>query len=121
MNTQSKTAAPALPKASKAETLDERNARLSGGFDRQLEPKPEDYPASARMTPPAEQLNPSLSQAVGNALPPAQGGADDSLREAITDGAEQAQDITTRGHELATHIASKRAELNDLEAEAARQ
>lgn len=32
----------------------------------QQEPKPEDYPASAKITPPAEQINSTLSMAVGS-------------------------------------------------------
>ncbi len=46
--------------------------RADGEGTRQLEPRPEDYPAAAKVTPPAEQLNPALSQAVGAASVPAQ-------------------------------------------------
>jgi hypothetical protein len=43
-------------------------SNLEGGFGtRQREPRPEDYPRAAKVTPVAEQLNTAASQCVGHA------------------------------------------------------
>jgi len=43
--------------------------RDDAGGTRQTEPKPEDYPAAAKVSPPATQINTSASQAVGEPAP----------------------------------------------------
>jgi hypothetical protein len=58
--------------------------RADGGGTLQYEPKPEDYPAAAKITPPAEQLNGSLSQAVSQA-------SDSKLSAQLGTAAEEAQ------------------------------
>jgi hypothetical protein len=70
---------PAEPKGIKtdpqAQAEEDAGVRLPEGGTRQREPKPEDYPPSAKVTPAAEQLNTANSQVVGHAAPPEQGGA----------------------------------------------
>lgn len=76
----------------------------------QREPKPEDYPASARVTPPLEQLNPALSQAVGAI-------GDGDVTEALEDGIAAHEKNAAKGRKVAHEIADLRQQLADKLAE----
>lgn len=81
------------------------------GTFRQSEPHPEDLPASARVTPPAEQLNSALSQAVGQIGNPAH----DPASDAIAEGIARHRESVAEGYEKAHRIADLKAELRELE------
>jgi len=65
--------------------------RPGGEGTRQVEPRPEDMPADAKITSVASQLNPATEQAVGE--PPAAAVAsDDDTKEALEAGQQQLTD-----------------------------
>lgn len=75
----------------------EAGVRSPDGGTLQHEPTPEQYPASAKVTPPAEQLNSSLSQVVGYAAPPQQGSGD--LNDAVAEAANRSEELITKARE----------------------
>jgi hypothetical protein len=79
----------------------------------QHEPKPEDYPASAKVAPPAEQLNPALSQAVGTASVPAQAERDPASK-ATAKGGELAEKVVDDSMDKAQQIADLQREIDDV-------
>jgi hypothetical protein len=66
--------------------------RPDGEGTRQREPKPEDYPASAKITPPAQQLNSANAQVIGTPALPEQVGANADDLKAASDRTQAAAD-----------------------------
>lgn len=105
---------PSEPKAERRETT----VQTAAGGTVQLEPKPEDYPASARMTPAAQQVNSALSQVVGEPAPPPQSSNDatSDVSDALNEGHAAIEARRADGHESAQKIADLKREIDDRKA-----
>lgn len=86
--------------------------RAETGGTTQREPKPEDFPASAKVAPPAEQLNSALSQVIGHAAPPEQGQSSLVDSDSIAKGAQDAEARQAEVRERTAEEFERRAEYD---------
>lgn len=87
-------------------TLAEEPTRGAHGEGiQQTEPKPEDYPASAKITPPAEQLNSTLSQAVGAA-------GDETIADLVADSTDKHGEASNKAKAQTDAEFERRAQAN---------
>ena len=98
-----KTEAKAAPEG------DETFSILDAGSFEQAEPKPADFPASAKVTHPLQQLNPALNPAVGVLA------GRPETAEAIEEGVHLHAKSQAKGEDAAAEIADAKARLRDLE------
>jgi len=105
------TTAPAPPKPAEA---NKPPVQPDMGTFVQSEPKPEDYPPSARVAPPAEQINSAASQVIGVAAVPEQA-KHDAASDPIAEGQAMIADAIAEGHDKAQRVAELKAELREHE------
>lgn len=75
----------------------------------QPEPKPEDMPANAKVTPPMEQVNPALAQSVGTGGEARLDDMDEAVQEGVKLHAESVEEATERAQD----VADARRKLDD--------